>query len=290
MPRAIVTGATGFIGGNLSRHLHTNGWDVVAFHRPSSSSDALESLRVYGVETASFSTVSELQRLAAEARPDAVFHLAAYQAKDYSAADIDSFLDANVAVGTHLLEGLINSTCVFVNAVSYFQFRDGKPASHSLYSATKQAFVDISTFYREQRGMDIRHAVLYDSFGPGDSRMKLIPQLLGAARARTPIALGPSGQPINALYIDDVVSGLTAASAPGNPDFMTVKATHDVTVGEVVAKVELLAGVSLETSFDASRNPNDMVERSGSWPLPANWHPRWALQEALSRTYQSIRR
>lgn len=44
--KAVVTGATGFLGGHLSRALTESGWDVHAIARPSSRAESLESMGV----------------------------------------------------------------------------------------------------------------------------------------------------------------------------------------------------------------------------------------------------
>ena len=41
--KALVTGGTGFLGGALSRRLHSMGWDVTALGRNAAKLDELES-------------------------------------------------------------------------------------------------------------------------------------------------------------------------------------------------------------------------------------------------------
>ena len=40
--KALITGATGFVGGALTRRLHSMGWDVTALGRNMSKLDQLE--------------------------------------------------------------------------------------------------------------------------------------------------------------------------------------------------------------------------------------------------------
>ncbi len=48
--RILVTGATGFIGSHLCRRLHDSGYDVAAFHRPTSSLILLQDLPIKHVQ------------------------------------------------------------------------------------------------------------------------------------------------------------------------------------------------------------------------------------------------
>lgn len=280
--RAVVTGGTGFVGRDLVRQLAASNWQVTVLHRPDSPMPASP---LAGVSYLPFRSVSEAANTAAAAKPTALFHLATHQLKSHSIADVPDFIEANVSFGAHLLESLRSSECVVVNTMSYFQFRHGIPHAHSLYSATKQAYAAVSDFYREIEGMDIRDVILFDNYGPHDSRSKLINHVIHALRTDTPVALGPQSQPINTLHVSDVASGLIAASLPGNPATMAVKAAADSTVGELVAELERIAGRAVVATFASDRQPNDLVENAGSWPAPLGWTPAMTVAEGLANTY-----
>jgi CDP-paratose synthetase len=283
-----VTGATGFIGGHLSRYLRRTGWEIIALHRESSSSsDAVQKLKDDGIETATYSAHSDVKQLVTELQPQAVFHLAAHYTRHHEPSDVDLLIDANIALGTHILEAMVGLDCVMVNAVSYLQFRNNEVVPFSLYSATKQAFMDISTFYRRERGLDVRHVVLYDNFGPNDTRDKLITTMVNSLRDNELMNLGPAKQQLNLLYIDDLVSGLESATGVGNPDVMTIRSTNTVSVASVVSMLEDVAGRQLGKNFDSSRAILDHVHVAGSWPRPLTWAPAWTLQDGLAATFHS---
>lgn len=284
MAHALVTGGTGFVGSQLIHQLVSQGWQVTALHR-SQSSD--ESIVAAGAEPVPFSSPREAGLRAAEARPDTLFHLATHQQKNWDADDIDTFVEANVSLGAHLLRGVLTSPCVVVNAMSYFQYRHSEPHAFSLYSATKQAYAEISRYFRDVEGMDIRDVVLFDNYGAHDPRPKLINSIIDSLRSGAPLAMGPPAQPINALHVSDVALGLIAAAAPGNPARMAVKADHDSTVAQIVDELERIAGTTLEKTFADDVEPNDMVESAGEWPRPLDWRARFSLAEGLALAYGS---
>jgi len=73
--RAFVTGATGFIGGNLVRELLTDGWQVRTLVRPGADQQNLMGLPVEAVT----GDLANQQALAEQIMGcDAVFHVAAH--------------------------------------------------------------------------------------------------------------------------------------------------------------------------------------------------------------------
>lgn len=73
-PRALITGATGFVGGHLAERLSSDGWDVRALVRPSSATDRLRELGAE-LHQGSLSDGAGLRRAASGV--DVVYHLAA---------------------------------------------------------------------------------------------------------------------------------------------------------------------------------------------------------------------
>ncbi len=278
--RILVTGATGFVGQALCRAASKQGHDVIALVRPGSALPIVERLESAGVRVERIAAPSDAGAAVSALRPDLVVHAAAYFSRHQSAEEVDAYLDANIVLGTHILEAL-PSGAVFVSVTSYFQYRDGRPTPHSLYAATKQAFVEIGAYYRALRGVDVREVVLFDNYGPGDTRDKLVPHIVAGLRAGTTISLGPSRQRLDLLHVDDVARGILAAVGDGNPAVMTVRAESLTTVGEVAELLARAAGRRLEASFDESRASSDLVESAMPWPSPLGWSPQWQLSNGL---------
>jgi nucleoside-diphosphate-sugar epimerase len=88
--RALITGATGFVGSHLAECLHRQGWDVRALVRPTSDTRLLDELGAQSV-VGSLTDAEGIARAAEEC--DVVFHLAAALFEK----DEASFVRANVA-------------------------------------------------------------------------------------------------------------------------------------------------------------------------------------------------
>lgn len=145
--RALITGASGGIGGAIARALHARGATVVLSGRRSEALDRLASTLGQRAETlqADLQTSAEVRVLARRAgEVDVLVANAALPASglidDYTPEQIDRALAVNLAAPIHLAQELIpgmrergRGHLVFVNSMS------GKVASprSALYSATK---------------------------------------------------------------------------------------------------------------------------------------------------------
>ena len=90
MPRCLITGASGFVGSNLARHLQREGWNVRCLVRPTSKLDQLEPL---GVELVRGALDDPDSLKIAAAGVDVVFHLAgrtaALRASDFHRDNVE---------------------------------------------------------------------------------------------------------------------------------------------------------------------------------------------------------
>jgi nucleoside-diphosphate-sugar epimerase len=211
---ALVTGATGFIGGHLVRRLVACGWETHVIVRPWSSAttlrDALGSNNVHehdGSTTGLVSTVGDIC-------PLVVFHLASAVITDYVAADVEPLICSNILFGTQLLEAMaVAGVSAIVNTGTISQHYEGRSYSPVyLYSATKQAFEDVLQFYCEAHNLHAVTLELPDTYGPGDRRSKLLTLLAEAARTGETLALTPGEQFLDLVHVDDVVDGYAVAA------------------------------------------------------------------------------
>ena len=284
--KSIVTGATGFLGQHLARVLLLQGDEVTIVHRSSSAHNPiLDEMKERGATIALYENLDEMDTLVRRARPDRVFHLATLYMREHGPTDIEKLVEANVTFGARLLESVVGLNCVVVSTMSYFQFRNGEPSSFSLYSATKQAFLDIANYYLLVKGLDVLNVILFDTFGPCDTRDKLIPRLLDAAAEGSRIDMGTSAQLLNLLYVDDVVAGLVAAAAPESGALVSLRSTEETTVAELVRTVERAGDRTIQKSYNEDQRPNPLVREAGVWPSPDGWVPQVPLRDGIERSW-----
>jgi nucleoside-diphosphate-sugar epimerase len=282
-PRILVTGATGFIGSALLPHLDSQASEVAVVVRPGRSSVQPGTVSIDA-------TGGELVERIAEFAPDVVIHLATHFLASHEVSDIPELMRSNIEFGTLVLEGASRSAARVVNVNSAWQHVDGAEYSPvSLYAATKQAFSDIAIYYSQVRDLEIRDVTLFDSYGPGDTRMKLVPLLLGAARSGESLDMSDGQQLIDLTYVDDVASGLLdAALASDVPSSTVIRSWKPLTIREVVARVESVTGASLAVNWGV--RPARPREMRTDWvfgsALPG-WQPSVTFDEGLTRCWNA---
>lgn len=214
MERVLVTGATGFLGGTLLRHLRAAGRKPVALGR---QPDHCRRLGESGFPTfrADLSQPLEPGLAAAIGPVDAVVHCAALSAPW---GRMDAFRAANVtATGTvlDLAEALGARRFVNISSPSvYFEMKDKElvaeasalPPPVNAYAATKAEAEQLVLARQVLGPIILRPRGIY---GIGDSA--LLPRLLSAAKRRPlPVFRGGIAS-IDLTHVSDVLAAIDAA-------------------------------------------------------------------------------
>jgi nucleoside-diphosphate-sugar epimerase len=290
--RALVTGASGYVGSQLARRLVGEGWDVHVLVRPGSSLDALapviDALTVhrFGGGTA------ELVEILRVAAPDAVFHLAAVFLAQHRPEDIEALVGANVLFPTQLLEAMAaNGVRLLVNtgtAWQHFENRGYDPVN--LYAATKQAFEALLAYYVNALGFSVATLALFDTYGPDDPRPKLMSALWKAASSGQALSMSAGEQLLDMVYIDDVVDAYLAteralrAAGPVQLRYGVSSGTP-LRLKDLVAAFEAALGVRVNVGWgERPYRPREVMLPWTSFEAPPGWKPRVPFDEGLRRS------
>ena len=277
--RALVTGATGFVGGHLVRRLVDDGWAVDALVRDPAAA-LPDGVRIHEIP----GPIDDLIALVADLRPDVCFHLATAFRGVHVPADIEPMVTANVGFGAALAEAVSQAGgCTFVNTGTVWQHYDARPYSPvSLYAAMKQAFTDVLRFYVEVANLPVVTLELTDTYGPGDPRPKLLPILLRASREGTQLQMTDGTQLIDLLHVDDAVSALlaTAAGTPG--DTYGASGGDTLTLRDLVARFESVSGLTVDAEWGVRpARPREMMRPWMVSGPPPGWAPKVSLDEGI---------
>ena len=135
-------------------------------------------------------------------------HFASFFKAEHSINDVNNILSSNIIFGTHLLESMKHSGCKkFINAGTIWQnYYSNKYNPVCLYAASKQAFQDIERYYFEVENVSFINLKIYDSYGPNDTRGKIVQYLLKQNNPKKIIKMGNANQILNFVYIDDILN------------------------------------------------------------------------------------
>lgn len=282
----LVTGANGFIGRHLCGHLAAAGENVHAVVRAASSRVVAHHPGVT-IHTVQDST-AQYPAVAAAVQPVVVFHLATLFAPRHSPSDIARMVEANVTFGTTVADAAARDGARLVHATSAWQHYAGADYSPvSLYAATKQALCDIILYFTETAGLMAGEVCLFDTYGPGDDRRKLIWLLLEHAASGAPLPMSSGHQLVDLTHVDDVVAALVqVATGPPLGARLVARSGSPLTIRALVALVEQVTGRRIDTRWDeAPARPREMEEDWVVSGATTSWRPQIDLVAGLAQLW-----
>lgn len=293
--RALVTGATGFVGSHLVGQLLADQWTVHVLARPESRLDPLSASLGRLVVHRFDGGIDGMADIVRQARPDVVFHLASRFVAEHQAADVPRLIESNLLLGCLLVEAMsLQEVRYLVNAGTSWQHYQGREFDPvNLYAATKQAFEALLGYYVAARDMRVITLKLFDTYGKDDPRPKLMGLLLNAARTNQPLGLTPGEQRIDLVHVDDAARAFLVAGERllegkvGGSEQYAVSSGQAITPRDLVDRINAIIGRDLPVSWGQRpyRDREVMVPWTGE--TLAGWRPRVALSEGLREIFGS---
>jgi dihydroflavonol-4-reductase len=246
--KALVTGATGFVGAAVARALSAAGWQVRALARAGSNRGNLLQLAVEVVE-GDLADVASLQR--ALGGCTALFHVAA----DYrlGARDPSQLYRTNVEGTRNILSAARSvavARVVYTSSVATIGIpADGSPGDER----TPVALSNMIGHYKRSKylaeelvrdaavkGMSVVIVNPSTPVGPGDIKPTPTGQLvLDAARGRMPAYVDTG---LNIVHVDDVAAGHLLAHERGKVGERYILGGEDMTLQTMLAQITRLVG------------------------------------------------
>lgn len=303
--RALVTGASGFLGANLAHRLLSSGNEVHLLLRPGRDgwrlAGDLEQFHVQYVDLRDAQAVTEAVR---RIRPEWVFHLAAYGA--YPEQDIlDEAVQTNFLGAQHLVEAcLATGFEVLVNAgsSSEYGFKNHPPTEtewlnpNSHYAVTKASATLLLRYLAITRSARIVTLRLYSVYGPYEEPTRFIPTLaVKGLRGQLPPLVDP-GVARDFVHVDDVCEAFLATARGQDPEpgaIYNVGSGVQTTIERAVAVARGLLGIEQEPSWrsmaDRKWDTTTWVSDSSLIRAQLGWSPRHTFESGFASTVDWLR-
>jgi len=307
MPRALVTGAAGFLGSHLSEHLLDKGMSVVGMDNLSTG-DIANVEHLMGRDFV-FVKHNVTNYIHFEGELDYIFHFASPASPiDYLKLPIQTLKVGSL--GTHNALGLAKAKKARLLLASTSEVY-GDPLVHpqtedywgnvnpvgprGVYDEAKRFAEAITIAYHRFHGVETRIVRIFNTYGP---RMRVedgraIPAFLSQAlRDEEVTVFGDGSQTRSLCYVSDLIDGIyrlmmSEAVDPvniGNPREMTIRQLAEAIV-KLVGSKSRIVDRPLPVDDPKVRQPDITRARK-----LLGWEPKVSLEQGLDSTLKYFRR
>src|SRR5882762_7597676 len=306
MPRAVITGAAGFIGSHLSETLLARGWSVVGIDNLLTGS--VDNIAHLSRHDFTFVKHNVTNYINVDGPVDLVLHWASPASPiDYLELPIPTLKVG--ALGTHKALGLAKAKRArFVIASTSEVY--GDPLEHpqketywgnvnpvgqrGVYDEAKRFAEAITMAYHRYHGLDTKVVRIFNTYGP---RMRVndgraVPAFMSQALRNEDVTVfGDGSQTRSFTYISDLVDGiiklmLSSENDPvniGNPVEMTIKQIAEAIIKMTGSKSRIVYK-PLPVDDPKQRRPDITRART-----LLGWEPKVQLEEGLVKTIEYFR-
>ncbi len=307
-PRALVTGADGFIGSHLVEALVERGYRVRALclYNAFNSWGWLEESPVreqVEIVAGDVRDPSLCQSLVEGVHT--VFHLAALLGIPYSYVAPDSYIDTNVkgtlnvcqAARNHRVQRVvITSTSEVYGTAQYVPIDEKHPLQpQSPYSASKIGADHLALSFHMAFGLPVTIARPFNTYGPRQSARAVIPTIItqiasGARRIR----LGDVTPTRDFSYVLDTCRGMIelAETQDAVGEVVNIGSNREISIGDTLALIAKLMEADVEHVADhkrlrpASSEVFRLCCDNSKIRHLTGFEPRYTLRDGLARTIE----
>jgi nucleoside-diphosphate-sugar epimerase len=306
--KALVTGAAGFVGSNLTRRLLDEGHSVVGIDSltPYYAVD-LKQRNLLGVRNAKFefieADINEVDLDAALNGVDVVYHQAGQPGVRSSwGSEFQTYTQNNVVATQRLLEAArrqgqlqkfvyASSSSIYGDAERFPTTERDVPQPVSPYGVTKLAAEHLVSLYGTNFGVPTISLRYFTVYGPGQRPDMAFTRFVQSALSEREIRIFGTGEQIRDFtFIDDIVeANRLAGQASGvrAGEVVNVSGGSNISVNEVLETLSSIAGHSLRVSY-VERAAGDVHRTGGSSEKAAEvlgWASSVGIEEGLRRQY-----
>ena len=306
MPRAVITGAAGFIGSHLSETLLNRGWSVVGVDNLLTGST--QNIAHLANRDFLFIKHDVTNYIYVEGPVDVVLHWASPASPiDYLELPIPTLKVG--ALGTHKALGLAkHKKARFVLASTSEVY--GDPLEHpqketywgnvnpigprGVYDEAKRFAEAITTAYHRYHGLDTKIVRIFNTYGP---RMRLhdgraVPAFMSQALRGEDVTIFGSGtQTRSFCYVTDLIDGILRLMESDLNEPVNIGNPHEMTIEEIARTIIRMTGSSSKLVYRPLPEDDPKVRQPDITKARTllGWEPKVSLEEGLTKTLEYFR-
>ena len=299
--KALITGASGFVGSNLTRKLIQDNYDIHILTQPSFDNwrikDLLPKLNNYSVD---LSEAEKLKELIKQIKPDVIFHLAAVGVFGGVSPSEEKLINVNFLGTVNLINACndIDYKC-FINTGSSSEYGPkDKPMKETdicepinTYGISKLAALLYGKFIAQTKNKPIIGLRLFSPFGPFDDAQRLIPSVIIGTLQNEKILLSNPKGVRDFIFIEDIVNAYLKCinlASQFKGEIFNLGSGKESSVSEVVEAVGQITNTKSEIQW---RKIPPRPWDTPHWQADINkisdclkWKPKYSLKQGLEET------
>jgi nucleoside-diphosphate-sugar epimerase len=301
----LITGATGFVGSNLTRTLIKKHKNVHIFVRKlpfiNRLSDCINNLHIHQCDLVN----DNLNEIVKSINPTYVFHLASFGTMP-GEKDIQRMIDVNLVGTVRLIKALENCSIklfVHTGSSSEYGIRDKSMIeSESLtpvndYGITKAA----ASLYVYMQAKEHKFPAvifrLFSPFGYYEHPSRFIPYVIVKAVQNLPIKLSSPGYVRDYIFIEDVISAyLKVCDSSIEEEIFNIGSGHQKSLQNVVKNIIKITGSKSIVIWNSVKKQERQSEPK-FWQADISkaksifgWSPKYSFEEGLEMDIKWFRK
>ncbi len=266
----LLTGCTGFIGSNiLTKFQASNKIYVILRYKKNNTRFYNKNIKIIN-----YKNYNELNKKISKIKAELVIHTATHYAKVHNVKDIKEFSNSNILFGNIILENLKNmKTKKMINFSTIWEDYNGiKNNYFNLYSAYKNAFSRILSFYKKQnRKVKFYELMLSDTFGKNDKRFKIINVLKKNYKNNITTQIVSKNLYVNLLNVEDITNAVRIIKKTNiKSGKYLIKNNLDVSINKIIQKFNKKSVRKIKVKWLSN---NVIKEKSLPYDKLKSWKP-----------------
>ena len=307
MPRAVITGAAGFIGSHLSETLLARGWSVVGIDNLLTGS--VDNIAHLSKQDFTFVKHNVTNYINVDGPVDLVLHWASPASPiDYLELPIPTLKVG--ALGTHNALGLAkakNARFVIASTSEVY----GDPLEHpqketywgnvnpvgprGVYDEAKRFAEAITMAYHRYHGLDTKIVRIFNTYGP---RMRLndgraVPAFMSQAlRGEDVTIFGNGTQTRSFCYVTDLVDGILRLAESKENDPVNIGNPHEMTIEQIARTIIRMTGSKSQIVYRPLPEDDPKVRQPDITRARSvlGWEPKIAFDQGIRETIEYFRK
>jgi dTDP-glucose 4,6-dehydratase len=307
MPRAVITGAAGFIGSHLSETLLERSWSVVGIDNLLTGN--VDNIAHLVGRDFMFVKHDVTNYIYVDGPVDLVLHWASPASPiDYLELPIPTLKVG--ALGTHKALGLAkakNARFVIASTSEVY----GDPLEHpqketywgnvnpvgprGVYDEAKRFAEAMTMAYHRYHGVDTKIVRIFNTYGP---RMRLndgraVPAFMSQALRNEDVTIFGSGtQTRSFCYVTDLVDGILRLADSKENDPVNIGNPHEMTIEQIARTIIRMTGSKSQIVYRPLPEDDPKVRQPDITRARTllGWEPKVGLEEGLTKTLEYFRK